>query len=202
MSTIQETTNEETISRGWRLDRERSSVEFRVKLLWGLATVTGHFEDYYGRLDLSADPAIELTIDAASLQTGNSKRDDHLRGDDFFDVENHPRLRFLSDGVELRGDTLKVRGRLSARGRCNPARARRGDPRDRRRARARGDRDRPTPRAGYDLEPARDDLAAQRAVGQGPPCARPRRDRLTRGNDKVGRVCGPVSAYARASDQL
>jgi polyisoprenoid-binding protein YceI len=120
MSTIQETTNEETISRGWRLDRERSSVEFRVKLLWGLATVTGHFEDYYGRLDLSADPAIELTIDAASLQTGNSKRDDHLRGDDFFDVENHPRLRFLSDGVELRGDTLKVRGRLSARGRCIP----------------------------------------------------------------------------------
>jgi hypothetical protein len=69
---------------------------------------------------LSARPAIELTIDAASLQTGNRRRDRHLRSADFFDVENHPRVQFVSDSVDLQGETLKVRGRLAARGRSFP----------------------------------------------------------------------------------
>jgi polyisoprenoid-binding protein YceI len=106
----------ETISGGWRLDPQQSSVEFRVPMLWGLLNVDGHFEDYRGRLDLSADPAIELTIDAATLQTGNARRDRHLRSADFFDAENNPQVRFVSDSVERQGDELKVRGRLSAAG--------------------------------------------------------------------------------------
>jgi polyisoprenoid-binding protein YceI len=88
--------------------------------LWGLVTVKGHFDAYHGQLDLSADPAIELTIDAASLQTGNRKRDQHLRSDDFFDAENHPQVQFLSDAVDLQGDTLRVHGHLSAAGRSIP----------------------------------------------------------------------------------
>ena len=83
-------------------------------------TVKGHFDDYEGKLDLSANPAIELTIDAASVQTGHAKRDRHLRSADFFDAENHPRVRFLSDSVDLQGDRLNVRGRLSARGQTVP----------------------------------------------------------------------------------
>ena len=110
----------ETISGGWRLDPQRSSVEFRAKHLWGLQTVRGHFGDYEGHLDLSANPAIELTIEAASLETGNPKRDNHLRSADFFDVENHPQVRFVSDSVALQGDTLKVTGRLSAGGNAIP----------------------------------------------------------------------------------
>ena len=108
------------ISGTWQLDPQRSSVEFRAGHFWGLATVQGHFGDYHGRLDLSADPAIELTIDAPSLDTGNRKRDKHLRSADFFDVENHPRVRFVSDSVQLQGDTLQVHGRLSARDRWIP----------------------------------------------------------------------------------
>ena len=108
------------ISGTWQLDPKRSSVEFRAKSIWGLAPVKGHFGDYEGHMDLSAAPAIELTIDAASLDTGNRKRDKHLRSADFFDVENHPRVRFVSDSVELQGDTLKVHGRLSARDRSIP----------------------------------------------------------------------------------
>jgi polyisoprenoid-binding protein YceI len=54
----------------WRLDPPRSSVEFHAPQFWGLATVKGHFESYQGTLDLGADPAIELTIDATSLETG------------------------------------------------------------------------------------------------------------------------------------
>jgi polyisoprenoid-binding protein YceI len=110
----------ETISGSWELDPQRSSVEFRAGHIWGLATVKGHFDDYHGHLDLGARPAIELTIEAASLQTGNRKRDRHLRSADFFDAENHPRVQFVSDSVDLHGDALKVRGRLSARDRSIP----------------------------------------------------------------------------------
>jgi len=110
----------ETISRGWQLDPRRSSVEFHVGHFWGLVTVKGHFDQYSGELDLSSAPAVDLTIDADSVETGNRKRDRHLRSVDFFDTESHPRVRFLSDSVDLHGDTLTVRGRLSARGRSIP----------------------------------------------------------------------------------
>ena len=80
----------------------------------------GRFDEYEGRLDLHADPAIELTIDAGSLQTGNRKRDEHLRSADFFDTEHAPRVRFISDSVVAGDDTLRVQGSLSARGRSIP----------------------------------------------------------------------------------
>ena len=75
---------------------------------------------HYGQLDLSADPALELTIEAASVHTGNRKRDQHLRSVAFFDAEHHPRVQFLADSVALRHGTLEVRGRLSARGQSIP----------------------------------------------------------------------------------
>ena len=65
--------SEQTISGSWQLDAQRSSVEFRARSIWGLAAVKGHFADYQGHLDLTAAPAIELTIDAASLDTGNTQ---------------------------------------------------------------------------------------------------------------------------------
>jgi polyisoprenoid-binding protein YceI len=107
---------EETIDGRWQLDPARSSVEFRTPGLWGLETVRGHFDEYRGRLDLSAEPAIDLTIAAASVETGNRQRDKYLRSAKFFDAENHPHVRFASDSVVLQGDTLRVRGRLAARG--------------------------------------------------------------------------------------
>jgi polyisoprenoid-binding protein YceI len=100
----------------WRLDPLRSRVEFRAKTFWGLATVTGRFSRYSGTLDLRAQPAIDLTIEAASLDTGHEKRDIHLRSPDFFDVERHPRVRFVSEAASLHDDRLEVRGRLYARG--------------------------------------------------------------------------------------
>ena len=109
-----------TLSGRWQLDPQDSSVEFRARKLWGLVTVTGHFDDYEGRLELSANPAVELTIAAASVRSGIGKRDRHLRSAAFFDAENHPRVRFISDSVDLHDDTLEVRGRLSARGHSIP----------------------------------------------------------------------------------
>jgi polyisoprenoid-binding protein YceI len=104
----------------WRLDPARSSVEFHVPHFWGLITVKGHFERYEGTLDLQSQPAVQLTIEADSLNTGNRRRDQHLRSADFFDVERHPQVQFVSDSAVLNGDTLKVLGRLHAAGKSIP----------------------------------------------------------------------------------
>ena len=104
----------------WHLDPARSSVEFHVRHFYGLMTIKGRFERYQGSLDLSARPAVELTIDADSLNTKVEKRDEHLRTDDFFDVANHPHVRFVSDSATHQGDTLEVSGRLHAAGKHIP----------------------------------------------------------------------------------
>ena len=104
----------------WRIDPTRSSVEFHAPNFWGLATVKGKFERYDGTVELYKTPAIELTIDAASLNTNNKKRDTHLRSGDFFDVANHPQVRFVSDSATLSGQQLKVRGHLHAAGKSIP----------------------------------------------------------------------------------
>jgi polyisoprenoid-binding protein YceI len=104
----------------WRIDPARSRVEFRARTLWGLVTVKGRFERYEGSLDLQRTPAIELTIDAASLNTDLGFRDRHLRSADFFDVEHHPEVRFVSDSATLEGKRLTVRGRLHAAGESLP----------------------------------------------------------------------------------
>jgi polyisoprenoid-binding protein YceI len=104
----------------WRIDPARSSVEFHSPTFWGLMTVKGRFERYDGTLDMKSNPAIELTIEAASLNTNNKLRDKHLRSDDFFDIKNHPQVRFVSDNATLDGERLKVRGRLHAAGQSMP----------------------------------------------------------------------------------
>jgi polyisoprenoid-binding protein YceI len=122
MSTTAQTTTTASpaapISDGlWRLDPARSSVAFHVRHFYGLMTVKGDFADYEGTLDLGATPAVELTIQAGSLDTKLAKRDEHLRSGDFFDVERHPQVLFVSDTATLDGDTLHVRGHLHAAGR-------------------------------------------------------------------------------------
>src|SRR3954453_6116563 len=104
----------------WQLDPSRSSVEFHVCHFYGVMTVKGAFADYQGTLDLSATPAVELAIQAVTLDTKMAKRDEHLRSGDFFDVERHPQVRFASESATLDGDTLRVHGQLHAAGRQIP----------------------------------------------------------------------------------
>jgi polyisoprenoid-binding protein YceI len=106
-----------TLARGaWELDPERSTVSFAVPFWWGLGTVKGRFRRYAGRLELGSRPAIELTVDAASVDTGNARRDRHLRSDDFFAVARDPYIRFASRTARLKDDRLCVLGDLMARG--------------------------------------------------------------------------------------
>ena len=104
----------------WRLDPSRSSAEFRVPNFYGLMAVKGRFHHAHGTLDLSGRPAVALVIEADSLDTKNERRDKHLRSDAFFDVANHPRVRFEADAAELAGGTLKVRGLLYVAGKHVP----------------------------------------------------------------------------------
>jgi polyisoprenoid-binding protein YceI len=104
----------------WRIDPDRSSVEFRAKHMWGMATVKGRFSRYHGTLDLSGEPAVELTVEADSLDTKNKRRDKHLRSPDFFDAAQHPYIRFVAQSAALEGERLKLSGHLHARGTSMP----------------------------------------------------------------------------------
>jgi polyisoprenoid-binding protein YceI len=112
---LPDTAADNTLARGaWQLDADRSTVSFAVPFWWGFGTVTGHFRQYAGRLELGARPAIQLTIDAAD--TGSERRDQHLRSEDFFAVARNPYIRFVSPRAQMDDERLAVVGELMARG--------------------------------------------------------------------------------------
>lgn len=103
----------------WRLDPAGSKADFRVPHFWGIWTVKGHFDRLDGWLDVDEGGRrrMELTIDAASLHTGNPMRDRHLRGADFFDAQRNPEMRFHSTDVDGSGEkALRVQGELEIAG--------------------------------------------------------------------------------------
>jgi polyisoprenoid-binding protein YceI len=103
----------------WNVDPSGSRLEFAVKTMWGLATVKGRFERFEGLLEVGRDSARgELTIEAASLETGHPKRDTHLRSADFFDVSDHPTVSFVATAITPRpGQDLTISGDLTVAGR-------------------------------------------------------------------------------------
>jgi len=102
----------------WSVDLDQSSVEFTVKAFWGLATVHGRFDRFDGSYENGPEgTTVALTIDADSLDTGNTTRDKHLRSPGFFHVAEHPHVRFMSTRVHaVGGGVLHVVGRLEAAG--------------------------------------------------------------------------------------
>ncbi len=78
----------------WQLDAAHSSVSLSHKTIWNLATVRGAFEKLAGTGEILADGSARgrIEIDAASLNTKNAKRDEHLRSADFFNAAEHPQL--------------------------------------------------------------------------------------------------------------
>ena len=104
----------------WTLDPATSVLEFQVKHFWGAVTVRGRFGTVTGRVDVGASGSVSGSIEAqsASLDSGNPRRDKHLRSADFFDVANHPTVVFSVVSVQPLGDdTVRVAGDLTAAGR-------------------------------------------------------------------------------------
>jgi polyisoprenoid-binding protein YceI len=99
----------------WKVDPVGSTLEFRVKTLWGLTEVKGRFDSFSGTLVIDESGHVDgrLTVDVASLDTGNEKRDAHLRSADFFDVKAHPTLDFSVTAIEVDDNGSKIiRGNL------------------------------------------------------------------------------------------
>jgi len=107
----------------WHLDPTHSSVEFSVKHMM-MTTVRGRFRSVQATLRGDRDhpeaAGVEATIDAASVDTGVSDRDTHLRGKDFFDADRFPRIVFRTTRIEGNppkqdGDRFRLAGELEIR---------------------------------------------------------------------------------------
>jgi len=111
-------TERETRVERWTADASRTTVEFEVQHLWGLHAVRGRFSSFGGEYFVGpGGSAIDLTIDAASVNTGCAARDRHLRSADFFGAEQHPQVRFTSTRVTgLGSGRVRVSGELEAAG--------------------------------------------------------------------------------------
>jgi polyisoprenoid-binding protein YceI len=78
----------------WNVDPDSSELRFGARGMFGLVPVHGHFGEFSGTLTVDGeDSRGELTVQATTLDTHNSKRDQHLRSADFFDVESHPTMK-------------------------------------------------------------------------------------------------------------
>jgi polyisoprenoid-binding protein YceI len=119
----------------WTLDGARTTVGLSSKSVWSLVKVKGRFTQVTGAAIISAagDATGTVTVAAASVDTGNKKRDNHLRSGDFFDAAKYPDFSASVTSVTLSGDgedatfsgTLTVRdqtrpvtvnGKISAQG--------------------------------------------------------------------------------------
>ena len=110
--------HEQTAVERWNADRTRTTVEFEVKHLWGLHTVRGRFRSFDGAYIVGpGGTEIELTIDAASIDTGVARRDEHLRSPDFFFVALHPLDAVQVDSRHRTGKRRRARERRAGGGR-------------------------------------------------------------------------------------
>ena len=79
------------------IDEVHTHIGFSVKHMM-VSTVRGQFRQYRGTVHIDpsdfASSTIEGEVDVASIDTGNTQRDDHLRTNDFFDAPSHPKITF------------------------------------------------------------------------------------------------------------
>lgn len=111
-------------SEKWILDTAHSKVGFEISHLV-IATVEGKFTAFTGDIHFDSNDKksamtslkINTSIDAATIDTGNEKRDQHLKSADFFDVKKFPKITFVSTRVASKDNrNFKIEGELTMAG--------------------------------------------------------------------------------------
>ena len=106
----------------WTLDAAHSSISFSVRHMM-VSKVRGQFTDFTADIVTAEDPlasTVSAVVQLASIDTRDSGRDEHLRTNDFFDIENHPTMTFTSTGLECSGSDYRLVGDLTIKGVTRP----------------------------------------------------------------------------------
>jgi polyisoprenoid-binding protein YceI len=103
----------------YKFDPSRSTIEFKVRHFLG--TAKGKFTKFNGTIEVDREhpekSSVIATIQTASIDTAIAKRDEHLRGEDFFNVGKYPEITFKSRHVKQAGpDTGEITGDLTMHG--------------------------------------------------------------------------------------
>ena len=112
-----------TTGTSWQLDPAHSSVSLAHKTIWNLVTVKGGFEKLTGSGEILADGSARgrIEIDAASINTKNKQRDEHLRSADFFNIADHPQIVVDITGITRQDDdSATAAGELTVAGVTRP----------------------------------------------------------------------------------
>ena len=109
----------------FQIDQSHSEIQFSARHMM-VSKVRGVFDKWDGTIALDpaapANTSVDITIDAASINTKDAQRDGHLRSPDFLNVEKFPSVTFKSTKVEVTGDnTAKLTGDLTIVGVTKPA---------------------------------------------------------------------------------
>jgi polyisoprenoid-binding protein YceI len=112
---------ERAAAEAYQIDAVHSSILFRAKHLQ-TSYSWGRFNAFSGKVDLDGpNPAIEVQVEVDSVDTGNEKRDQHLKAPDFFAARQYPTITFKSTKVAKTGDgKFDVEGTLTLHGKSHP----------------------------------------------------------------------------------
>lgn len=102
----------------WTIDPAHSEITFKVKHLM-ISNVKGEFKTFQATIDGEdfTNSTISVNIDAGSISTNNTDRDNHLKSGDFFEVEKYPKITFVSTSFKKAGDDeFKLAGNLTMKG--------------------------------------------------------------------------------------
>jgi polyisoprenoid-binding protein YceI len=106
----------------WEIDPGHTEVAF-IGRHFMLTKVRGRFTGVSGAIEVAEEPGestVEVTIDMASVESGNQARDDHLRSPDFFDAASHPTATFVGRAAGWQGTHGTLAGELTIRGISRP----------------------------------------------------------------------------------
>ncbi len=111
--------SEATAANAFAVDSVHSMVVFRIKHM-GVSYVYGRFNNPTGTFNVNPDdPAssfIDISVKTSDVDTGNEKRDNHLRSPDFFNAKQFQTIAFKSDSIESSGDGMVAKGKLTLSG--------------------------------------------------------------------------------------